>query len=63
MAAQDTAYHELARRSGLPAAHRYSDPTQDPSQIYQWGTMEAGSTSGLFRREIPTEWFLQDIRD
>jgi len=50
MSALDQAYRELIPPgSGVPSAHRRAVfPTTDSTKIYQWGTMEGGSTSGYF---------------
>ena len=49
MAALDTAYQELAREEAVCRPRiDIQIPTQDPEKIYQWGTMEGGSTSGYF---------------
>ena len=49
MAALDKAYHELARQEAVCRPRiDIQIPTQDPNKIYQWGTMEGGSTSGYF---------------
>jgi alanine dehydrogenase len=49
MAALDTAYQELAREEAVCRPRiDIQIPTKDPEKIYQWGTMEGGSTSGYF---------------
>ena len=49
MAALDTAYQELAREEAVCRPRiDIQIPTEDPEKIYQWGTMEGGSTSGYF---------------
>ena len=49
MAALDTAYRELAREEAVCRPRiDIQIPTREPEKIYQWGTMEGGSTSGYF---------------
>src|SRR6266536_1781324 len=49
MNALDQAYRELSRREAVCRPRiDIQIPTQDPNKIYQWGTMEGGSTSGYF---------------
>ena len=49
MNALDQAYRELARQEAVCRPRiDIQIPTQDAKKIYQWGTMEGGSTSGYF---------------
>ena len=49
MSALDQAYRELARQEAVCRPRiDIQIPTQDAKKIYQWGTMEGGSTSGYF---------------
>lgn len=49
MAALEKAYRELARGEAVCRPRiDIQIPTRDPAKIYQWGTMEGGSTSGYF---------------
>ncbi len=49
MNALDQAYRELARQEAVCRPRiDIQIPTQDSKKIYQWGTMEGGSTSGYF---------------
>src|SRR5919106_5013404 len=49
MNALDQAYQELTRQEAVCRPRiDIQIPTQDPNKIYQWGTMEGGSTSGYF---------------
>ncbi|MGH7796711.1 MAG: ornithine cyclodeaminase family protein [Candidatus Binatia bacterium] len=49
MTALDQAYRELVRQEAVCRPRiDIQIPTQDPNKIYQWGTMEGGSTSGYF---------------
>jgi alanine dehydrogenase len=49
MRALEDAYRELTdRRAVCRPRIDIQIPTQDPAKIYQWGTMEGGSTSGYF---------------
>ena len=49
MRALEDAYRELTdRRAVCRPRIDIQIPTQDPAKIFQWGTMEGGSTSGYF---------------
>src|ERR1044072_3686399 len=49
MNALDQAYRELARQEAVCRPRiDIQIPTEDAKKIYQWGTMEGGSTSGYF---------------
>lgn len=49
MAALEQAYEELVRSEAVCRPRiDIQIPTKDPDKIYQWGTMEGGSTSGYF---------------
>src|SRR5918992_917312 len=49
MSALDQAYRELSRHEAVCRPRiDVQIPTPDPKKIYQWGTMEGGSTSGYF---------------
>lgn len=49
MTALDQAYRELTRQEAVCRPRiDIQIPTADPRKIYQWGTMEGGSTSGYF---------------
>ena len=49
MSALDQAYRELTRQEAVCRPRiDMQIPTKDPNKIYQWGTMEGGSTSGYF---------------
>lgn len=49
MEALEIAYGELAREEAVCRPRiDIQIPTKDPEKIYQWGTMEGGSTSGYF---------------
>jgi hypothetical protein len=49
MQALEQAYAELARQEAVCRPRiDIQIPTKDPGKIYQWGTMEGGSTSGYF---------------
>jgi alanine dehydrogenase len=49
MNALDQAYRELTREEAVCRPRiDVQIPTPDPKKIYQWGTMEGGSTSGYF---------------
>jgi alanine dehydrogenase len=49
MEALDKAYRELAREEAVCRPRiDIQIPTHDQEKIYQWGTMEGGSTSGYF---------------
>ena len=49
MNALDQAYRELTRREAVCRPRiDVQIPTKDSTKIYQWGTMEGGSTSGYF---------------
>ena len=49
MNALDQAYRELTRREAVCRPRiDVQIPTKDSNKIYQWGTMEGGSTSGYF---------------
>src|SRR5918994_5733333 len=49
MAALEQAYAELTRQEAVCRPRiDIQIPTQVPGKIYQWGTMEGGSTSGYF---------------
>ena len=49
MGALEDAYRELTdRRAVCRPRIDIQIPTRDPAKIYQWGTMEGGSTSGYF---------------
>ena len=48
MNALDQTYRELARQQAVCRPRiDLQIPTSDPDKIYQWGTMEGGSMSGL----------------
>ena len=40
----------------MPSAHRCADPDSRTNKIYQWGTMEGGSTSGYFAIRMKSEY-------
>src|SRR3990167_7245163 len=47
MTALDRAYRELVRQEAVCRPRiDIQIPTEDPNKIYQWGTMEGGSTAG-----------------
>jgi len=49
MTALDRAYRELVRQEAVCRPRiDIQIPTEDPNKIYQWGTMEGGSTAGYF---------------
>jgi alanine dehydrogenase len=49
MAALERAYAELTRQEAVCRPRiDIQIPTKDPAKLYQWGTMEGGSTSGYF---------------
>src|SRR5947199_1728359 len=49
MKALEQAYAELTRQEAVCRPRiDIQIPTKDPNKIYQWGTMEGGSTSGYF---------------
>ncbi|HVO93564.1 MAG TPA: ornithine cyclodeaminase family protein [Terriglobales bacterium] len=49
MSALDQAYRELTRQEAVCRPRiDIQIPTEDSKRIYQWGTMEGGSTSGYF---------------
>jgi len=49
MQALEQAYAELTRQEAVCRPRiDIQIPTKDPNKIYQWGTMEGGSTSGYF---------------
>ena len=49
MNALDQAYRELTRQEAVCRPRiDVQIPTKDSTKIYQWGTMEGGSTSGYF---------------
>src|SRR5829696_7268479 len=49
MNALEQAYTELTRQEAVCRPRiDIQIPTKDPNKIYQWGTMEGGSTSGYF---------------
>ena len=49
MKALEQAYHEVSRTVAVCRPRiDIQIPTEDPKKIYQWGTMEGGSTSGYF---------------
>jgi ornithine cyclodeaminase/alanine dehydrogenase-like protein (mu-crystallin family) len=49
MAALEQAYAELTRQEAVCRPRiDIQIPTKDPKKLYQWGTMEGGSTSGYF---------------
>lgn len=49
MEALEEAYREMATQEAVCRPRvDIQIPTQDPAKIYQWGTMEGGSTSGYF---------------
>jgi ornithine cyclodeaminase/alanine dehydrogenase-like protein (mu-crystallin family) len=49
MGALEQAYSELGRQDAVCRPRiDIQIPTNDPGKIYQWGTMEGGSTSGYF---------------
>ena len=49
MSALDQAYRELTRQEAVCRPRiDVQIPTKDSNKIYQWGTMEGGSTSGYF---------------
>ena len=49
VSALDEAYRELTRREAVCRPRiDVQIPTKDSTKIYQWGTMEGGSTSGYF---------------
>src|ERR671911_945272 len=49
MYALDQAYQELTRQEAVCRPRiDIQIPTKDPNKLYQWGTMEGGSTSGYF---------------
>src|SRR6266403_3634497 len=49
VSALDQAYRELTRREAVCRPRiDVQIPTKDSTKIYQWGTMEGGSTSGYF---------------
>ena len=49
MRALEEAYSDLARGEAVCRPRiDIQIPTRDPAKIYQWGTMEGGSTSGYF---------------
>lgn len=49
MKALDEAYRELSQGDAVCRPRiDVQIPTQNPGKIYQWGTMEGGSTSGYF---------------
>ena len=55
-AALEAAYADLAR--GEAVCRPRIDiriPTQDPGRVYQWGTMEGGSTGGYFAIRIKSD--------
>src|SRR5262250_862235 len=49
MKALEQAYHEVSRTAAVCRPRiDIQIPTEDPKKIYQWGTMEGGSTAGYF---------------
>src|SRR5436309_487693 len=49
MQALEQAYAELTRQEAVCRPRiDIQIPTKDPNRVYQWGTMEGGSTSGYF---------------
>src|SRR5918911_3662544 len=49
MQALEQAYAELTRQEAVCRPRiDIQIPTKDPDKIYQWGTMEGGSTAGYF---------------
>ena len=49
MKALEEAYREISRNEAVCRPRiDIQIPTEDPKKIYQWGTMEGGSTSGYF---------------
>ena len=56
MNALENAYGELAdKRAVCRPRIDIQIPTKDPRKIYQWGTMEGGSTSGYFAIRIKSD--------
>ena len=56
MAALDQAYRELARQEAVCRPRiDIQIPTKDSEKIYQWGTMEGGSTRGYFAIRVKSD--------
>src|SRR4029434_7732844 len=56
MSALDQAYRELTRREAVCRPRiDVQIPTKDSNKIYQWGTMEGGSTSGYFAMRMKSD--------
>jgi alanine dehydrogenase len=62
--ALETAYRDLARGEGVCRPRiDIRIPTADPGKVYQWGTMEGGSTGGYFAIRIKSDIVYEREKD
>jgi alanine dehydrogenase len=60
MEALEQAYHEVSRTAAVCRPRiDIQIPTEDPKKVYQWGTMEGGSTSGYFAIRMKSDVIYQ----